>query len=118
MQVSLFNEKVDVYRRVAAAERDSLGNPVYGVPITGGGWNLIQLAMPCKLAFTDKRISFEKGGERVKPYGTMYFSEAFTLLQEDRVITPDNIQYVVSSIRVAYKTGTVIDHYEAIVELP
>lgn len=117
MQNSLLNERVDVYRRVSTS-RDSLGNPIYGTPITGVGWNLVYLAMPCKLAFTDKRISFDRGGERVKPYGTMYFSQAFALVQEDRIITPDNIQYVVSSIRVAYKTGSVIDHYEAIVELP
>lgn len=117
MQNSLLNEKVDVYRRVAAG-RDSLNNPIYGTPATGVGWNLVYLAMPSKLAFTDKRISFDRGGERVKPYGTMYFSADFEVLQEDRIITTDNIQYVVSSIRVAYKTGTVIDHYEAIVELP
>lgn len=117
MQNSLLNEKVDIYRRVATA-RDSLNNPVYGEPITGAGWNLVYLAMPCRLAFTDKRIEFAHGGERVKPYGTMYFSQQFSILQEDRVITPDNIQYVVTSIRVAYKTGSVIDHYEAIVELP
>jgi hypothetical protein len=117
MQASLFNENVDVYRRVSGA-RDSLNNPVYGVPITGAGWNLIYSAMPSKLAFTDKRIEFAHGGERVKPYGTLYFSADFALIQEDRVITPDNIQYVVTSIRVAYKTATAIDHYEAILELP
>jgi len=118
MQNSLLNETVDVYRRVSTG-RDSLNNPTYGVPVTGAGWNLIYLAMPSKLAFTDKRIEFARGGERVKPYGTMYFSADFPLVrQEDRIITPDNIQYVVSSIRVAYKTAKVIDHYEAIVELP
>lgn len=117
MQNSLLNEKVDVYRRVSTS-RDSLGNPVYGTPATGVGWNLIYLGMPSRLAFTDKRISFDNGGERVKPYGTMYFSQDFALIQEDRIITPDNIQYVVTSIRIAYKTGSVIDHYEAIVELP
>jgi hypothetical protein len=97
MQASLLNENVDVYRRVTVT-RDALNNPVYGVPITGAGWNVVYNAMPCKLAFTDKRISFEHGGERVKPYGTMYFSQDFALLQEDRIVTPDNIQYVVSSI--------------------
>ncbi len=108
---------MDVYRRISTA-RDSLGNPVYGTPATGIGWNIIYLAMPSRLAFTDKKIEFAHGGERVKPYGTMYFGLGFNILQEDRIITPDNIQYVVTSIRVAYKTGTVIDHYEAIVELP
>lgn len=117
MVPSLLNEDVDVYRRVSTG-RDSLGNPVYGTPASGVGWNLIYQAMPCRLAFTDKRIEFAHGGERVKPYGTMYFSQAFALIQEDRIITPDNIQYVVSSIRIAYKTGSIIDHYEAIVELP
>lgn len=117
MQVSLFNENVDVYRRVSGGV-DSLNNPVYGVPITGSGWNLVYPQMPCKLAFTDKRIEFAHGGERVLPYGTVYFSQAYLLMQEDRIITTNNIQYVVTSIRVAYKTSTVIDHYEAIVELP
>ncbi len=117
MQNSLLNEAVDVYRRVSAS-RDALNNPVYGTPITGVGWNLIYSAMPCRLAFTDKRIEFAHGGERVKPYGTLYFSEDFALLQEDRIITTDNIQYVVTSIRIAYKTGSIVDHYEGIVELP
>lgn len=117
MMPSLLNENVDVYRRVSSG-RDALNNPVYGVPITGEGWNLIYRAMPCRLAFTDKRVEFARGGERVRPYGTMYFSEAQQILQEDRIITPNNIQYVVTSIRIAYKTSNVIDHYEAIVELP
>ncbi len=115
MQASLLNEKVDVYRRVSTA-RDSLNNPVYGTPATGTGWNLIYLAMPCRLAFTDKKIEFAHVGERVKPTGTVYFSQAFAILQEDRFITAGNIQYVVTSIRIAYKTASVIDHYEAIVE--
>lgn len=117
MLQSLLNEKVDVYRRVAGS-RDSLNNPVYGTPITGVGWNLIYRAMPSRLAFTDRRIEFASGGERVKPYGTMYFSEKYALRQEDRIITRDNIQYIVSSIRIAYKSGAIVDHYEAICELP
>ena len=117
MQQSLLNESVDVYRRVDGG-RDSLNNPTYGVPITGSGWNLVYPGMPCRLAFTDKRIEFAHGGERVKPYGTLYFSANYQLIQEDRIITPDNIQYVVTSIRIAYKTGSVIDHYEGICELP
>jgi hypothetical protein len=117
MQNSLLNEKVDVYRRVSTG-RDALNNPVYGTPATGTGWNLVYSGMPCRLAFTDKRIEFARGGERVKPYGTLYFSQDFALIQEDRIVTPDNIQYVVTSIRIAYKTGSVIDHYEGICELP
>lgn len=117
MQVSLLNEKVDVYRRVEDG-RDALNNPVYGDPITGEGWNLVYNGMPAKLAFTDKKISFSRDGERVKPYGTMYFGLGFNVLQEDRIITKQNIQYTVTSIRIAYKTANVIDHYEAIVELP
>jgi len=117
MQTSLLNEKVDIWRRLSGS-RDSLNNPVYGNPVTGTGWNKIYSAMPCRLAFTDKRISFDRGGERVKPYGTMYYSQAYALRQEDRVITQGNVQYVVTSIRIAYKTGSVIDHFEAICELP
>lgn len=117
MQTSLLNENVDVYRR-AATSRDALNNPVYGSPIAGAGWNIAYSAMPCRLAFTDKRIEFAGGGERVKPYGTLYFSADYTVVQEDRIITPDNIQYVVTSIRIAYKTGSIVDHYEGICELP
>lgn len=117
MQASLFNETVDVYRRVSIG-RDSLNNPDYGTAITGAGWNQTYSKMPCRLAFTDKRIEFAHGGERVKPYGTLYFSQDFDLLQEDRIITSDNIQYVITSIRIAYKTGSIIDHYEGICELP
>ncbi len=117
MQQSLLNENVDVYRRVSGG-RDSLNNPVYGDPITGSGWNQIYAAMQCRLAFTDKKVDFSRGGERVLPYGTVYYPATFCLLQEDRIITTENIQYVVTSIRIAYKMGKVIDHYEAIVELP
>ena len=63
---SLLNEKVDVYRRVDAG-RDSLNNPTYGLPTTGTGWNMIYNQMPVKLAFTDRRIEFANGGERVPP---------------------------------------------------
>lgn len=74
--------------------------------------------MPCRLAFTDEKVEFASEGERVLPYGTLYFSTDYTVLQEDRVRTPDNIEYVVTSIRVAYKTGSVVDHYEGILALP
>lgn len=117
MQQSLLNEKVDVYRRVAGG-RDALNNPVYGSSVTGPGWNLVYSQMPCRLAFTDKKIEFAHGGERVKPYGTLYFSQNYALKQEDRIVTQDSVQYVITSIRIAYKTGSIIDHYEGICELP
>jgi len=114
---SLLNEKISLYRRVSTG-RDSLNNPIYGTPTSGVGWILVYANMPCRLAFVDEKIEFAAEAERVLPHGTMYFSTEFVVKQEDRVRTPDNIEYVVTSIRTAYKTGSVIDHYEAILELP
>lgn len=114
---SIFNEKVSVYRRTSAGV-DSLGNPTYGEPVTGVGWSLVYECVLVRLAFTDKRIEFSKGAERVLPHGTMYFPAEFDIKHEDRIITAANIQYVVTSLRIGYKTGTSIDHMEAILELP
>lgn len=117
MQPSLLNQKVDVYRRVDGG-RDALNNPTYGTPVTGSGWNLIYSQMPCKLAFLDKRIQFSRGGERVIPHGTMYYGKDFSVRQEDRIVTEGNIQYVITSVSAADRTSRVIDHMEAICELP
>lgn len=113
---SLLNESVVVYRRISTAV-DALGNPVYGDPTTGTGWNLVYRTMPARLAFTDVQVEFAPEGERVLPHGTLYFGAAYTVLQEDRIITAQNIQYVVTSVRIAYKTSTIIDHYEGILSL-
>lgn len=114
---ALLKESVSVYRRISTGA-DVLGNPTYGDPITGIGWITVYTVMPARLAFTDKKIQFVAVGERVQPEGTLYYASTYTLLPEDRVVTQDNVQYVVTSTRVAYKTaGGSVDHYEAILNL-
>jgi hypothetical protein len=115
----LMTEKFDVYRR-ASQGRDALNNPSYGHPIDGDGWRLIYLAMPCRLALTDKHIEFARGGERVQPQGTMYVPATFDVREEDRVISPEtpSVTYVVVGVRKAYKTSRVVSHLELIVALP
>lgn len=117
MQASLLNEQVDVYRRIDEG-RDVLGNPTYGDPITGDGWNLVYQCVPVRLAFTSNKLEFAKAGERVLPQGTMYASEDYVILSEDRVITSDNVLYVVTATSIGYNNGAVIDHYEYKLDLP
>ncbi len=113
---SLLNEKVRVMRRVSTGI-DSLGNPIYGDSVTGSGWNIVYPSMPCRLAFINNKIEFAMEAERVRPTGTLYYSQDYVLLAEDRVITAENIQYVVTSTAIGYKTGAIIDHFEAMLDL-
>lgn len=107
-----------VERRVSTGV-DTLGNPTYGDPVTGSGWNTVYTNMPCRFAFSDQKIQFALAAERVEPSGTMYYNPNFEILPEDRIIDQtSNNQYVVRSTRVAYKTGSVIDHLEAELNLP
>ena len=117
MQNSLLNETVDIYRRIDEG-RDVLGNPTYGDPVTGAGWNLVYQAVPVRLAFTANKLEFAIGGERVLPQGTMYASQNYVILSEDRVMTSLNVQYVVTATSIGYKSGAVIDHYEYKLDLP
>lgn len=115
---ALLNEVVTVLRRVSTGT-DTLGNPIYGNPVTGSGFIPLYQNMPARLAFSDNKIEFAAGAERVLPYGTMYYSAQYVLQPEDRVVTNDtNIQYVVRSTRIAYLTGTVVDHMECELNLP
>lgn len=114
----VFNENVVVKRRasVATAPRDSLNNPVYGAPTAS--WTVVYASMPVRLAFDRKQVEFAGTGERVKPNGVMYFSANYSLLQEDRIITSEGVEYVVVSLQKGYQTTFVLSHMEAIVELP
>jgi hypothetical protein len=118
----LFNESVIVKRRPGLgsssgqASRDSFNNPVYGAPTAG--WTTVYSTMKCKLAFSGTPIEFAPTGERVKPQGVMYFSSDNILQHEDRIITSNGIEYVVTSLQYAYMTPQVIDHTEATIELP
>ncbi len=120
---ALLNENVTVSRR-ASTGRDALGNPIYGTPTSGAGWTTVYASMPCRIALTDNQIKFDHVGERVLPFGTVYYGTAYALQVEDRIITQNSqvtansAEYVVKSIRVAYSTSQVIDHYEAVIDLP
>jgi hypothetical protein len=117
---SLLNISVTVKRRTAygSVTRDALNNPVYGTPTSGAGWTTAYTAMPVRLAFSQKKVDYTLTGERVLPSGIMYYGKDFTILAEDRVITPDGIEYVVLGVVPGYVMGAVVDHYEAQIALP
>jgi hypothetical protein len=119
MMPALFNEKFDVYRRRSDA-RDALNNPTYGHPVDGEGWRLVYLAMPSRLALTDKGIEFSRGGERALPNGTLYIPATYDVQLEDRVVTAGTptVTFVVTGVKVAYKTSKTISHYELTISLP
>ena len=50
----------------------------------------------------------------------MYVPGGYTILPDDRIVTSDvkPIQYVVTSVVIAYKLPGVVDHYEVMVKLP
>jgi hypothetical protein len=125
MPPALFSQSVNVFRRTSTPSRDALNNPVYGTPTSGAGWSQIYTSMPCKLAFSSKAIQFAQTGERPEPSGIMYFGSAYSLLEEDRVVTvtglptsSSTIEYVVVGIVPAYSTPNTVDHYEAVLSLP
>ena len=113
----LLNENVIVKRRFSQG-RDSLGNPIYGTPTQGDGWTNVYEDMPVRLAFTGKDVRFAPEGERILPTGIMYFNSQYELRMEDRVLTPDGIEYNVIGITKAFLMAGVIDHYEAVLQLP
>lgn len=114
----IFNVNVNVSRRTSTGT-DSLGNPIYGQPTSGSGWSTIYTAMPARLAFSAKELQWGQTGERPTPNGIMYYQAAYALQEEDRVLTAEGIEYVVTSIAIAYSPmPTVVDHYEAILSLP
>lgn len=114
---ALFNVTVTVKRRKVTG-RDSLNNPIYGTPTSGGGWSTLYLNMPARLDFSQKDVQFAPTGERVTPSGVGYFPDGFTVQVEDRFLTVGGVEYVVTSVVPAYKWGAVIDHYEAKLALP
>lgn len=116
---AIFNLNYVVKRRVSQG-RDALNNPTYGEPVSGDGWSTVYAAMSARLAFSAKAVQFAHTGERPTPSGILYYSAAYALQIEDRIITPDTnpIQYVVLSIVPGYIANQVIDHYEAILGLP
>ncbi len=98
------------------ASRDIFNNPVYGAPISG--WNTIYSNIGVRLAFTGKEMFFAATGERVIPAGIMYYPPTMILYPEDRILTSDGIEYVVTGIVPAYVANGILDHWEAKLELP
>ena len=117
LPISLLNSLVTVKRRQSST-RDILNNPVYGAPTSGSGWSTIYTNMPVRLAFHTNLLDFAREGERENPGGVVYYSPDYALQTEDRIITADGIEYTVISIVPGYVFGSVVDHYEAIVQLP
>jgi hypothetical protein len=113
----IFNTPVTVKRRVSTG-RDSLNNPTYGNPTSGSGWSTVYASMPARLAFSSKAIQFATMAERPTPNGVCYYGPDYTVLSEDRILTTDGIEYVVTSVVPGYINNTVVDHYEALLALP
>lgn len=119
MPPNLFDTKVTVYRATSSG-RDALNNPTYGTPVTGAGWSAVYTNMPASLRFSTKEIRFAITGEHPDPGGIVYVPGGYTILPDDRIVTSDvkPIQYVVTSVVIAYKLPGVVDHYEVMVKLP
>ena len=116
---TLLNTTVTVKRRTSTG-RDSLNNPIYGTPTSGAGYNnIIYQNIQVRLAFSSKSIRFSREGERITPTGIMYCNNQYDILPEDRVLTSDGIEYVVTAATIAYgPVGSVVDHYEFVLSLP
>lgn len=114
---AILNQTVSISRRISTG-RDSLNNPIYGTPTSGVGWNTIYNNMPVRLAFNAKPVRFAPEGERILPTGIMYYNAGFDIKAEDRVLTADGIEYNVISVIPGMTFGSVVDHYEAILQLP
>jgi len=114
---SILNSLVTIKRRTSTG-RDALNNPTYGQPTSGSGWATAYSNMPVRLAFSGKDTRFAPEGERILPAGVMYYNKNYTLQPEDRVLTADGIEYNVIGITVGYIASNVIDHYEAVLQLP
>ncbi len=121
LPLALLNQKVTIKRRVSTGA-DVLNNPTYGAPTDGSGWSTIYSGMPVRLAFSSKVARFAQEGERIQPAGVMYYNNDFNLRAEDRVLVQDatgnTIEYNIISVVAGTAFGSVVDHYEAILQLP
>lgn len=114
---TLLSQNINVRRRQSVG-RDSLNNPEYGPATDGAGWYTVYENMPARLAFSGKPIQFAPEGERILPAGTMYYNGPYELRHEDRILTANGIEYIVISLATAFTFGAVVDHFEAILQLP
>lgn len=131
MTANFFTDTIDIRRRTqwdsSSLSRDSLNNPVYGEVNTD--YQLIYGNVKVRMQFSGKSMVFVATGELIKPSGVMYYPTSMTLLPQDRVITksapgypdatfPSGIEYVVESFIPAFLINGVVDHYEAVINLP
>jgi hypothetical protein len=116
LPLSILNQQVTVTRRTSQG-RDSLNNPIYGSPTNGDGWNIVYTCVPARLAFSTKKIQFAPEGERISPVGIVYYNAGWDIKAEDRILV-NGIEYTVISVVEGIAFGNVVDHYEAIVQLP
>ena len=107
---------ISVSRRTSTG-LDSLNNPTYGTSVSGTGWATIYTGVKCRLALSGKDVEFSPIGERIKPSGVLYTNAKYDIRNEDRIITSDNIQYVIIGVSTA-RLGSVVDHYEYTIQLP
>lgn len=107
-----------VIRRRQSTGRDSLNNPTYGTPTSGAGWSNAYNSVRVRLAFSSKPVRFAPEGERITPVGTMYYNPGPVLQPEDRVLTPDGIEYNIVSVVPGYSSNGAVDHFEAVLQLP
>jgi len=117
LPLNILNTTVDIRRR-ASTGRDALNNPVYGAPTDGAGWSVVYQNIAVRLAFSSKATNFANEGERITPTGVMYYNSGPDIKPEDRVITETGIEYNVISVVPGYAFGKVVDHYEAVLQLP
>lgn len=117
LPVNLLNTTVDIRRRKSTG-RDALNNPTYGSPTSGAGWSTVYQNVSVRLAFSGKDVRFAPEGERILPTGVMYYNAGPDIKSEDRVLTEDGIEYNVIGVTIGYSFGKVIDHYEAVLQLP
>lgn len=117
--IALLNETITVKRRTSQG-RDTLNNPNYGSPTDGLGWNTVYDCVPVRLAFGSKPVQFSTEGERLTPNGIMYYNAnaGVDIKAEDRVITQTGIEYNVISVVPGRQMNSVVDHWEAVLQLP
>lgn len=129
MTANFFTDVIDVRRRTqwdsSSLSRDSLNMPVYGEVNTD--YQLVYENVNVRMQFSGKTMVFVATGELIKPSGVLYYPTTITLLPQDRIITKSapgypaattGIEYVIESFIPAFLINGVVDHGEAVINLP
>ena len=91
---------------------------MYGAPTSGSGWATVYQNVPARLALSSNPVTFAREGERVTPYGVVYFNPGVELQEEDRIVTAEGVEYNITSVAIGYNFGNVVSHYECLIQLP